>query len=585
MTKNQRKRLNARKKKQAAAAAAAATAASAERGGDAAESGAGSDAETASAAASASAAALAGAAVTVEYVSASAPGGDDPAFSEFAAVFDKFLSPETLTKTKEQVAEEAAAAARAEEAAAKAAEDALHSDSENDSDGGGGGGAGKLSRRKRRLAARLSVAELKQLVARPEVVEAQDATATDPRLLVHLKAYRNTVEVPRHWCQKRKYLQGKRGIEKPPFALPDFIQQTGISRVRGADDEAPVDKKLKNIQRSRMAPKLGKIDIDYQVLHDAFFRYQTKPKLTKHGELYYEGKEFETKTHSHVPGVLSAELKAALGMPEGAGSGSVPPPWLINMQRYGPPPSYPALKIPGLSAPIPAGASFGYHPGGWGKPPVDEFGRPLYGDVFGTGADAAASAEVETGVDKLARWGELEPEPESEEEEEDAAAEDEDMDEGEGDDAVSLSGMETPLGSEAGGIVTPGGGTGMDTPASEFELRKGGTESVSSMGSAAPPQLYKVLEQKEARVSGSSLMGSSHAYALPTKSGVDVALDADELEQLDEEGLRLKYQEGVEARQAGREDMSDLVADQNKKRKRAQEKKASKKQKDKEFKF
>jgi len=30
-----------------------------------------------------------------------------------------------------------------------------------------------------------------------------------------------------------------------------------------------------------------------------------------------------------------------------------PPPWLIAMQRYGPPPSYPTLKIPGLTAPIP----------------------------------------------------------------------------------------------------------------------------------------------------------------------------------------------------------------------------------------
>lgn len=28
--------------------------------------------------------------------------------------------------------------------------------------------------------------------------------------------------------------------------------------------------------------------------------------------------------------------------------------------------------------------SFGYHAGGWGKPPVDENGKPLYGDVFGT---------------------------------------------------------------------------------------------------------------------------------------------------------------------------------------------------------
>ena len=54
-------------------------------------------------------------------------------------------------------------------------------------------------------------------------------------------------------------------------------------------------------------------------------------------------------------------------MPEGA-----PPPWLINMQRYGPPTSYPKLKIPGLTAPIPAGSSYGYHPGGWGKVPIDE---------------------------------------------------------------------------------------------------------------------------------------------------------------------------------------------------------------------
>ena len=50
-----------------------------------------------------------------------------------------------------------------------------------------------------------SVAELKQLVEKPEVVEAWDVTAQDPRLLVHLKGTRNTVSVPRHWSNKRKY--------------------------------------------------------------------------------------------------------------------------------------------------------------------------------------------------------------------------------------------------------------------------------------------------------------------------------------------------------------------------------------------
>ncbi len=87
-------------------------------------------------------------------------------------------------------------------------------------------------------------------------------------------------------------------------------------------------------------------------------------------------------------------------MPEGA-----PPPWLINMQRYGPPPSYPNLRVAGLNAPIPEGASFGYHPGGWGKPPVDEYGRPLYGDVFG--AQQTAPEESFRPEDTGGHWGEL----------------------------------------------------------------------------------------------------------------------------------------------------------------------------------
>lgn len=88
---------------------------------------------------------------------------------------------------------------------------------------------------------------------------------------------------------------------------------------------------------------------------------------------YYEGKEFETKLKEKKPGQLSEELKSALNMPPLA-----PPPWLINMQRYGPPPSYPNLTIPGLNSPIPDGAQWGYHPGGWGRPPVDEVCQSIY---------------------------------------------------------------------------------------------------------------------------------------------------------------------------------------------------------------
>lgn len=46
--------------------------------------------------------------------------------------------------------------------------------------------------------------------------------------------------------------------------------------------------------------------------------------------------------------------------------------------------------------PLLQSCSFGYHAGGWGKPLVDETGKPLYGDVFGTNA-----AEFQVWVDCL----------------------------------------------------------------------------------------------------------------------------------------------------------------------------------------
>ena len=39
--------------------------------------------------------------------------------------------------------------------------------------------------------------------------------------------------------------------------------------------------------------------------------------MTIHGDLYYEGKEFETKLKEKKPGDLTDELRTALGMPVG----------------------------------------------------------------------------------------------------------------------------------------------------------------------------------------------------------------------------------------------------------------------------
>ena len=62
-----------------------------------------------------------------------------------------------------------------------------------------------------------------------------------------------------------------------------------------------------------MNPKLGKIDIDYEVLHDAFFKHQKKPNMTIHGDIYFEGKEDEVKMRSYKPGRISAELRVNFG--------------------------------------------------------------------------------------------------------------------------------------------------------------------------------------------------------------------------------------------------------------------------------
>lgn len=254
--------------------------------------------------------------IEVEYVSED-PDFNDPNFYQFKKIFETFKIAEKVAEVKvEPVAEEIvnpkSKAKVIEKTRGFGGEESSDDDDEKNTDEDG---KEKLSKKKLRRMNRLSVAELKQLVVRPDVVEMHDVTAQDPRLLVHLKATRNTVPVPRHWCFKRKYLQGKRGFEKPPFQLPECIKNTGITEMRQALQDKEDQRTMKTKMREKVRPKMGKIDIDYQKLHDAFFRYQTKPRMTLHGDLYYEGKEFETRLKEKKPGDLSDDLRNALGMP------------------------------------------------------------------------------------------------------------------------------------------------------------------------------------------------------------------------------------------------------------------------------
>ena len=143
--------------------------------------------------------------IEVEYISVRDDVALNPALADMASVFSAFSTAEELFGTVVNTGDEA-------DGATKTA---------GEEEGGGEEDAeAKMSKKQKKKLKRLSIAELKQLVSKPEVVEQWDVTAADPRLLVHLKSYRNAIAVPKHWCQKRKFLMGKRGVEKPPFQVP-----------------------------------------------------------------------------------------------------------------------------------------------------------------------------------------------------------------------------------------------------------------------------------------------------------------------------------------------------------------------------
>ncbi|KAK9778968.1 putative PSP proline-rich domain-containing protein [Seiridium cardinale] len=509
---------------------------------------------------------------------------DDPAFAMYKHIFTRF----GVSREEDDIAKEANAGNQGE---------VFFDDDDEIPDEDEETGPAKLSKKKRKQLNKLSVAELKALVTKPEVVEWHDTSSADPRLLVQIKAQRNVVPVPPHWSLKREYLSSKRGIEKSAFKLPKFIADTGIAEMRDAVLEKQAEQSLKQKQRERVSGKLGKLDIDYQKLYDAFFRFQEKPTLTRFGEVYYEGKEYETDLRHLRPGEMSDTLKESLSIPPGA-----PPPWLIHQQRFGPPPSYPSLRIPGLNAPIPPGAQWGFNPGCWGKPPVDEYNRPLFGgDIFGimqpTQAAPPAGEPVERNL-----WGELQP-PEEESEEEEEEEDDEDDDEEDvGAGLETPSGMETP-GGMASSVPTEYG-TQTEAMAGEFDLRKN-RRGYETEDSSHPRSAYTVIPERQARAEG--FFGSDRTYDL-SKTGhddmrvlgqdddrgqkrkkpgdVDVALDPEALvsgDGISKDELKRRYEEsrreeGPGAQWRREEGLDEMIANESRKRlKRDEEKRDERK--------
>lgn len=385
----------------------------------------------------------------------------------------------------------------------------------------------KLSKKQRRRLNRPTVAQLKMVAKNPESVQWWDVDAPDPWLHLRIKEMKNIVPVPDHWNVKREYLSSKRGIEKPQFQLPKFIADTGIAEMRDAQLEKEAEKTLKQKQRDRVQPKMGKLDLDYQRMYEAFFKHQTKPHLSKFGEVYYEGKELEAKQIKIKPGIMSEALKEALGMPVGA-----PLPWLLTMQKIGPPPAFPTMEIPGLNAPIPPGASWGYAPGQFGKPTLDEYNRPMWGgDVFGVYKEPQDYKNPADDIDK-SYWGIVQREryEDAEEEESDQGGDEEEEEEEED---VEMSPPPQPEKSQFKDV-------------SGEQLRAKPQWKINPEAPEHSGSLYQVLGEQETRIEG--FMGSTKRYDLKNPSmpilgedevdsanpgHQDVSVDVDALERDD----------------------------------------------------
>jgi splicing factor 3B subunit 2 len=378
---------------------------------------------------------------------------DDPLFLQFSSIFTKFQG---IDDAEEEEPEENQLDLKG---------DVYYS---SDSDVSDSDSSKPLSSRQLRKSTKVPLALLKSATNNPQLVDWYDVDAKDPYLLVALKSQPNAVQVPEHWTAKREYLSQRKGLERPPFQLPKYIQDTGIQDMRGADD-----RNLRQQQRDKVQPKMGRLDIDYQRLHDAFFKHQSKPRLFGFGDLYFEGREgedFKEEVLSLKPGVISSALRKALELPD---NNRVPPPWISLMVKLGKSQSYKQLLIPGVDMEY---DNKGYRDG-------SIHGQMMRGEHWG----------------KLTEESDSEEEEEEEEEEEvlgELLAEDQE-DEVPDDDEQPVKVAITEVGRNG---------------------RQVSTKSVPIESDEGPKSLYRVLEEKKMDA-GDGILDSKVGYNLGNGNG------------------------------------------------------------------
>lgn len=113
---------------------------------------------------------------------------DASEFAEFQKIFERFEEAQQGVGTKQEEKEH------------------VIWDEENDNipDEEDEKAAPRKSKKQRKRDNKLSVAELKAMARKPDLVEWTDADSSDPRLLLAIKSHRNVVPVPGHWALKRE---------------------------------------------------------------------------------------------------------------------------------------------------------------------------------------------------------------------------------------------------------------------------------------------------------------------------------------------------------------------------------------------
>lgn len=192
------------------------------------------------------------------------------------------------------------------------------------------------------------------------------------------------------------------------------------------------------------------------------------------------------------------------------------------MQRFGPPPAYPNLKIPGVNAPIPDSMHYGE-----GKYITDERGFTVYADCHGlnkvTPSDGSQAFNIyEQRKEQRVYWGQLKEESEAEEADESGEVEEMDQEDLSGQSVGEYNSEDDddlPPGMKSGitSIIKDVQIGGVDIRKKELQKKADDLLQKDSAEFEQPKEegvkmLYKVLKEVDAGVTEGQIMGTGHTY-------------------------------------------------------------------------